>query len=122
RRDVIQSAFVRAALIDDRETAVQAASLLQEMHPELKEFLAPYQMAATADARRFAAAYLSLKFPGLRPYVSDGIGRTAPMNEIDRYRDNWCCAEPPASRSGAPSESDGETESEPRPVVPPHFL
>ncbi len=122
RRDVIQSAFVRAALIDDRETAVQAASLLQEMHPELKEFLAAYQMAATADARRFAAAYLSLKFPGLRPYVSYGIGRTSPMNEVDSYRDNWWCAEPPSSRSGAPSEGEGETESKPKPVVPPQFL
>ena len=76
RRDVTQAAFVRAALIDDRETAAQAASLLQEMHPELKEFLAAYQIATTADARRFAAAYLSLKFPGLRPHVSYGIGRT----------------------------------------------
>ena len=120
RRDVAQAAFVRAALIDDRETAVLAAALLQELHPELKEFLAAYQTAATADARRFAAAYLSLKFPGLRPYVSYGIGRTSPMNEIDSYRDNWWCAEPPSSRSGAPSEGEGE--SKPKPVVPPQFL
>src|SRR5437660_2614364 len=122
RRDVTQAAFVRAALIDDRETAAQAASLLQEMHPELKEFLAAYQIAATADARRFAAAYLSLKFPGLRPYVSYGIGRTSPINEIDSYRDNWWCAEPPSSRSGAPSEGEGQAETKAKPVVPPEFL
>ena len=79
-------------------------------------------MAATADARRFAAAYLSLKFPGLRPHVSYGIGRTSPMNEIDSYRDNWWCAEPPSSRSGAPSEGESETESKAKPVVPPQFL
>ena len=122
RRDVAQAAFVRAALIDDRETALQAAALLQEMHPELKESLAAYQMAATPDARRFAAAYLSLKFPGLRPHVSYGVGRTSPMNEIDSYRDNWWCAEPPSSRSGAPSEGEGEGESKAQPVVPPQFL
>jgi hypothetical protein len=122
RRDVAQAAFVRAALIDDHETALLAATLLQEMHPELKEFLVAYQTAATADARRFAAAYLSLKFPGLRPYVSYGIGRTSPMNELDSYRDNWWCAEPPSSRSDAPSEGEGEAESKPKPVVPPQFL
>jgi len=122
RRDVTQAAFVRAALIDDRETAAQAASLLQEMHPELKEFLAAYQIAATADARRFAAAYLSLKFPGLRPHVSYGIGRTSPINEIDSYRDNWWCAEPPSSRSGAPSEGEGEAETKAKPMVPPEFF
>jgi len=122
RRDVAQAGFVRAALIDDREIAVQAAALLQDMHPELKEFLAAYQMAATADARRFAAAYLSLKFPGLRPHVSYGVGRTSPISEIDSYRDNWWCVEPPASRSGVTSEGEGEAESKPKPVVPPQFL
>ncbi len=122
RQDVAQAAFIRAALIDDRETTVQAAALLQEIHPELKEFLNAYQMAATADARRFAAAYLSLKFPGLRPHVSYGVGRTSPLNEIDSYRDNWWCVEPPASRSGVTSEGEGEAEPKPKPVAPPQFL
>ena len=122
RQDVAQAAFVRAALLDDRETAVQAAALLQEVHPELKESLTAYQMAATADARRFAAAYLSLKFPGLRPHVSYGAGRASPLNEIDSYRDNWWCVEPPASRSGVTSEGEGEAEPKPKPVVPPQFL
>lgn len=62
RRDVAQATFVRAALLDDRETASQAAVLLQEMYPQLKEFLASYQKATTPDARRFAGAFLSLKF------------------------------------------------------------
>lgn len=123
RRNVAQAAFLRAAMIDDRETALQAAPLVQEMYPELKEFLAAYQQAATPDARRFAAAFLSLKFPGLRPYVSGGTGRTTSVEEVDSYRDNYWCAEPPMSMSGAASEGDDEeSKPKPKPIPPPEFL
>ena len=123
RRDVAQAAFVRAALIGDPETATQAAVLLQDMYPELKEFLGSYQRAATPEAKRFAAAFLSLKFPGLRPYVSAGIGRTTPLNEIDSYRDNWWCTEPPVPQSVPAAEGeDGEGKSKPKPITPPNFL
>ncbi len=121
RRDVAQAAFVRAALVDDRETAVQAALLLQDMYPQLKEFLASYQRATTADARRFAAAFLSLKFPGLRPYVSAGIGRTTKLEEVDSYRDNWWCTEPPTPEN-VPMGEDEEGKAKPKPIPPPEFL
>ena len=52
----------------------------------------------------------------------DTPGRTSPLSEIDSYRDNWWCVEPPASRSGVTSEGEGEAESKPKPVVPPQFL
>lgn len=94
KRDVTQAAFLRAALIDDRETANQSAVLLGELYPQLKPLLTGYQRAATPEARRFAAAYLSLKFPGLRPYVTAGVGRTSELKEIDSFRDNWWCAAP----------------------------
>jgi hypothetical protein len=123
RKDVAQAAFLRAAMIDDQETALQVAPLLQEMYPELKPFVGAYQKANTPDARRFAAAYLSLKFPGLRPYVTAGIRRTSALDEIDSYRDNWWCAEPPISMSGAASQGeDEEGKAKPKPVTPPEFL
>jgi len=119
RRDVTQAAFMRAALLDDRESAMSITSLLGDTYPETKGFLASYQSAATPEARRFAAAYLSLKFPGLRPYVTAGVGRTTEVNEIDSYRDNYWCAEPPTSMTGA-----GEEENKPKaaPIAPPEFL
>ncbi len=40
RRDVAQAAFVRAAMLDDRETAIQAADSLESELPQVKEFLA----------------------------------------------------------------------------------
>ncbi len=121
RRDVAQATFMRAALLDDRETASQAAALMQEMYPQLKEFLASYQKAATPDARRFAAAFLSLKFPGLRPYVSAGIGRRTAVEEVDSYRDNWWCTEPPTPEN-IPMGDDEEGKAKAKPITPPEFL
>lgn len=120
RQDVTQAAFVRAALIDDHETANQAAILLQEVYPKLKEFLGAYQKAATPDARRFAAAFLTLKFPGLRPYVSAGTGRTTALEEIDSYRDNYWCAEPRMPENNP--MGDEEDKAKTKPIAVPEFL
>jgi hypothetical protein len=121
RRDVAQAAFMRAALIDDRVNGNQAATILASVYPELKEFLAAYQRATTPDARRFAAAYLALKFPGLRPYMTAGVGRSTAIGEIDSYRDNWWCAETSTSGSGTPAESD-DTRDEQKQRPRPEFL
>jgi len=120
RQDVTQAAFVRAALIDDHETANQAAVLLQEAYPQLKEFLSAYQRATTPDARRFAAAFLTLKFPGLRPYVSAGTGRTTALAEIDSYRDNYWCAEPRMPENNP--MGDEEDKAKTKPIAVPEFL
>ncbi|HJZ79687.1 MAG TPA: hypothetical protein VKD91_05060, partial [Pyrinomonadaceae bacterium] len=112
RRDVAQAAFVRAALLDERETAMQAAITLEAELPQVKEFLSAYQGAATPDARRFAAAFLTLKFPGLRPFVSAGVGRTTAVAEIDSYRDNYWSIDPPMPPGGPPSE-DEQTKTKP---------
>ncbi len=118
RRDVAQAAFVRAALLDDRETAVQAATSLQEELPAVKDFLAAYQKATTPDARRFAAAFLTLKFPGLRPFVSAGAGRSTAVEEVDSYRDNYWCTEPPPPLGGSLAD-DANKE---KPMIAPEFL
>ncbi|HVS20202.1 MAG TPA: hypothetical protein VHD88_00065 [Pyrinomonadaceae bacterium] len=123
RSNVAQAAFMRAALLDDRDNAAQAAVVLGTVNPELKESLAAYQRAATPEAKRFSVAYLSLKFPGLRPYVTAGVGRATPVNEIDSYRDNWWCAEPPTSMSGAAWQGEDETQkANARPLALPEFL
>jgi hypothetical protein len=115
QRDVRQAAFMRAALIDDRITANQAASALMPVYPQLKDLLIAYQQANTPDARRFAAAYLALKFPGLRPYVTVGLSRTSAPEEIDNFRDNWWCADPPSTYV---QDEGAKTE----PVLAPPFL
>ncbi len=120
RRDVTQASFMRAALLDRSATANQAATKLASVYPEMRELLTAYQAAATADARRFAAAFLALRFPGLRPFVTAGIGRTTDVSEIDSYRDNWWCEAPPGMFGGAP-ETEETSNSKPQ-LAPPEFL
>jgi hypothetical protein len=123
RRDVAQAAFMRASLIDERDNAARLAALLGDLYPELKGLLTAYQHATTPDARRFAGAYLSLKFPGLRPYVTSGVGRSTPLAEVDSYRDNWWCAEP-SPLSGPASDGDGAdgSRAKAKRFKPPEFL
>ena len=120
RSDVTQAAFMRAALLDRSAIANQAGSKLASVYPQMKELLTAYQTAATPDARRFAAVFLGLRFPGLRPFVTAGIGRTTEVSEIDSYRDNWWCEAPPGMFGGAP-ETEETGSAKPR-MLPPEFL
>jgi hypothetical protein len=122
RKDVAQAAFARAALVDDHESALQAAAVMQEYYPQLKEFVDAYQRATTPEARRFAAAFLSLKFPGIRPYVAAGIGRTTAVDQMDNYRDNYWCTQPPVPQAIPMSEEDPQEANKKRPVAVPDFL
>jgi len=122
RKDVAQAAFARAALLGDHESARQAAIIVEEYYPQMKEFLAAYQSATTPEAGKFAAVFLSLKFPGVRPFVSAGIGRTSPVDGIDSYRDNYWCAEPPVPQSVPFSNDDPQDANKTRPVAVPDFL
>jgi hypothetical protein len=103
---------MRAAMLDQAVTANRAAMLLATLTPELRELLADYQRAPTSDARKFAAAYLALKYPGLRPFVSIGIGRTTVLGDVDEYRDNWWCAEPPTTSKIDYYEGDEDEQKE----------
>jgi hypothetical protein len=117
-RDVTQAAFMRAALLDHSATANQAAAKLGGVYPQMRELLTAYQRATTPDARRFAAAYIALRFPGLRPFVTAGIGRTTDVGEVDSYRDNWWCEAPPGMFGGVPETTEG-TKAQ---MLPPEFL
>jgi hypothetical protein len=45
--------------------------------------------ATSISSRRFSAACLMLKYPGLVPYVRIGLERESPLDEINDLRDNW---------------------------------
>ena len=112
RRDVAQATFMRAAILGQATTADKTAALLTTLTPELRELLTDYQRAPSPDARKFAAAFIALKYPGLRPFVSIGIGRTTALGDIDEYRDNWWCAEPPRTSKIDYYEGDEEEQKE----------
>jgi hypothetical protein len=113
RRELVLAVWARAALTDDEQAAREIAPVVQNSYPELKDDLNAYLSADSADARKFAAIYLMLKFPGTRPAVDSNIGRRAPLAEIDNFRDNWWCA------FGTAPETTG---AKPKETPSPEFL
>jgi len=91
RNDLIQAAWLRAALLGDTKTADELAPLLGQVVPQMSEMLKSYQLSGDPNEKRFSAIYAWLKTPGLEPVVDAGIGRDAPLYEQDQYRDNWWC-------------------------------
>ena len=92
RRELALAIWVRSVLLDDDATAWELIPVLQDLTPELKQDLDAYLGAKNHAARKFAAAFVILKFPGMRPSMNTGVGRLTPLNRIDNYPDNWWCS------------------------------
>ncbi|HJQ25991.1 MAG TPA: hypothetical protein VKA60_18885 [Blastocatellia bacterium] len=92
RRELALATWVRAALLDDDATATALTPAVATLAPELKELLDAYVAAPDKPAKKFAAIYLILKYPGARPNVDAGTGRSVALDKIDDFRDNWWCA------------------------------
>lgn len=92
RRRLLIAAWTRAVLLNDLRTARALAPDLERHYPALKSLLQEHLSAADAEARRFAAAYLFLKLPGMKPYLTSGLGMRAQLEGIDNLRDNWWCS------------------------------
>lgn len=91
RRDVAQAAWLRAALVGNQSTANALVPPLKTLVPELGPLLTEYSSASDPAAKKFAALFAWLKFPGLQPVITPGMGRGMPLDEQDSYRDNWWC-------------------------------
>jgi len=92
RRELTLATWIEAVLLEQVSIAQELAVVVAEQVPELKPYLDAYVAAPGNDAKKFAAVYLMLKYPGTRPYVDEGIGRPTPLHQIDTYRNNWWCA------------------------------
>ncbi len=108
RRDVTQAAWLRSVLLADTATATALVPTLKVVVPELTPFLDEYLSAGEPGAKKFAAIYAWLKFPGMEPVVDAGIGRGGPLNERDSYRDNWWCSAA-LSAPDPQATADGQT-------------
>ena len=108
RRELALTTWIEAALLDQIAVAQELAGGVAAQVPELQPYLDAYLAASGNDARKFAAVFLILKYPGTRPYVDEGVGRLTPLDQIDNYRNNWWCAlqekgkEPDAEAEGRP--------------------
>lgn len=92
RRQLVMAAWTRSILLDDHQTARALAADLRKHYPALEPLLSEYSSTANTQARRFAAAFLFLKFPGMKPYLTSGVGMRTRLEGIDNLRDNWWCS------------------------------
>ncbi len=88
RADFAQAAFCRSVLLHDSASASKAGLLLRKSMPALTNSLTNYDQAAP-DSKDFSAAFMMLKNPGSRPYITAGVARTTAFNHLDDYQDNW---------------------------------
>jgi hypothetical protein len=110
RREVAIVAWTRAILLHEETIARELAPIVVGAAPELENAFAPYSSAKNSDARQFAAVFIILHTPGLRPFVSSGYNRMAlgageQLDTLDQFRDNWWCAMRP-SDPAAPRRPD----------------
>jgi hypothetical protein len=91
RREIARSAWVRAVLAGDFAVAEKLQPVLQELDNPLWKAMASFRSASSDSEKRFAAAFVILQNPGLKPSVREGLLRSATLGEIDNYRDNWWC-------------------------------
>ena len=92
QRRVALTAWTRAVLTDDDAAAADLLPYVRRMAPELRADVDAYHAAKPGVARRFAAAVMLLRFPGLQPAFGNSVGREQPIGQIDSFRDNWWCA------------------------------
>ena len=97
-----------------RAIALHEDGLAQQLAP-----LLPATARATArDSTGFPATLAMLRNPGLRPYIEQGVQRSASYSELDSFRDNWWCRN---AGDGSDPAVDGSAALS-RPTLVPTFL
>jgi hypothetical protein len=119
RRDVAQAAWLRAVILRDEVTATELAPTLKSLAPEMSPLLDNFLAARDPEAKKFAAIYAWLKFPGLEPIVDAGVGRLIPLGEQDSYRDNWWCS---AALAANAEQEEGAKKRAANEVMAPAFM
>jgi len=88
---VARAVWVRSILLNDTGTASEIGPVLASLAPHLKPYLDLYLSAPDEKTRDFAAVWLLLNNPGMRPSIDAGAGRRTATPKIDNFRDNWWC-------------------------------
>ena len=92
RRELAVATLVRSLLLGEEDTTRDLVPVVKQLAPELGPYLDEYRAATNKESRVLAGLFMILRFPGLKPYVQENIGRVIPLDQVDSYRDNWWCA------------------------------
>lgn len=128
KTDLARAAWVRAVLLGNTVIGQELATRLKAWDPTLSKGMQEYLTASTPEAKRFAGSVLITQNPGLRPYLTPGVGRRGNVNELDNFHDNWWCEMSTKERLGLahtpdyidPAEAGPETTPDQLPF--PHFM
>ncbi len=77
--------WTRAVLLNRFDIAGQLGPAVATLHPKL----GPEMRRFLDQPSEETAAFVLLKLPGARPYVSRGYGRNVPLDEHDEWGRNW---------------------------------
>jgi hypothetical protein len=105
RRELTLSALVRSLLLAEEATTRDLVPVVKTLAPELGPALDEYRATVKKEARAFTGLFMILRFPGLKPYVQDNVGRLTPLDQIDNFRNNWWCTVE-AAAPGTSEETD----------------
>ena len=119
--ELAQSTWTRAVLLNQPQVAARMSGPVKQDMPLLAPFIDDYTKAATEEARHRSALFMLLHNPGMRPYLVPNMQRTAEINRIDNFRDNWWCADVGAKTDKAnwQTVTGDEPESARRPHLAP---
>jgi len=79
REAIAMAAWLRAQGLDDAATVKEAAPLL------------PQPLRAAGEGTGFPVTLALLRNQGIRPYLEQGVQRSASYGVLDSFRDNWWC-------------------------------
>jgi hypothetical protein len=91
RREVAMTVLTRSLLLRKEDSTRDLVPVVKTLIPELGPWLDEYRATVSREARAFMGIFMILRFPGLKPYVPSNVGRLAPLDQIDQFRDNWWC-------------------------------
>jgi hypothetical protein len=97
RRELAMAILTRSLILKEDDTTRDLVPVVKTLIPELGPSLDEYRATINREARVFTGIFMILRFPGLKPYVQENVGRLTPFDQIDNYRDNWWCALEPAT-------------------------
>ncbi len=103
RREIVQSAWLRAVQLKQNPLAQQLVPALSAAAPDLSAALKTFSDAPDQPAREFAAAFLILQEPEMHPYVDAGAPRLDQPGSLNNYRQNWWCSQASVDTQGDPS-------------------
>jgi hypothetical protein len=89
KRDLALAVWTRAVLLDDAATAKAITDVVAPFFPQFADDWKAYRNAGEADRKAFEAAFLLLKLPAARPYVSAGLGYTYKRDVIGLFGPRW---------------------------------